>query len=231
MAITKKTFFAILVLGAYAVLLWFFINQNNEEVTVSLPVQPTVESDITIIAFGDSLTAGFGLPANESYPAQLEKMLNDSGWSARVINAGVSGETTRGNLERASFIRSQNPDMVLLGIGGNDALRMLPFEETKKNISNTIETLKSGENPPEIILLIMQAPLSSGASYKQSFDSLYSDLADTYNLKTSRFITEEVFFDNSKKLSDGIHFNKDGYEKIARDYILPVVIEKLETID
>ena len=84
----------------------------------------------------------------ESYPAQLESLIKNEGYRARVINAGVSGETTRGNRERAAFIRAQNPDVILLGIGGNDALRFLPLEETRTNMTATIETLQGGFSPP-----------------------------------------------------------------------------------
>lgn len=224
---TKKFAVGIVVLLACAAG-WFFVQHSNTETRNPASRQPSVHPDITIIAFGDSLTAGYGLPASESYPAQLEKLLHEAGWSVRIINAGISGETTRGNLERASFIRSQNPDIVLLGIGGNDALRMLPFEETKKNISNTIEILQAGEQPPVIILLAMQAPLSAGVAYKQDFDGLYRELASLHNINTAPFITPEVFLDNSKKLPDGIHFNREGYGIIAKEYLVPALTPVLE---
>jgi len=230
MAINKKLVFSTLTLLLVITAAWYFFLQNDEEIRTVTPSQPTNLADITIVAFGDSLTAGYGLPASESYPAQLETLLQEAGWSVRVINAGVSGETTRGNQERSSFIRSQNPDIVLLGIGGNDALRMLPLEETKKNISATIETLRAGENPPIVLLLTMQAPLSAGSAYKQEFDNLYTELALIHNINTAPFITPEVFFDNSKKLPDGIHLNKEGYGIIAKEYILPVLTPILERL-
>lgn len=198
----------------------------------SLP-SPTINNvelpkDIKIIAFGDSLTAGYNLPSQEAYPAQLEVKLTELGFSVKVINSGVSGETTKGNLERAEFIKSQDPNIVILGIGGNDALRSLSVSETKSNIEKTIQILQAGENSPEIILLQMQAPLNSGSLYKQEFDKIYTSLASTYNVTLVPFITEEVFFDPTNMLSDGIHLNKKGYEQVIIKYILPAILDKFK---
>lgn len=184
----------------------------------------TSTADTTIVAFGDSLTAGYNLPENEAYPAQLEDKFIAAGYSVRVINSGVSGETSRGNLERAPFIRTQNPAVVLLGIGGNDALRSLSVSETKSNIEKTIQILQSGDNPPVVYLLQMQAPLNSGADYKQSFDALYSSLAQTYDIELTPFLTEEIFLNPANVLSDGIHLNKKGYGLVVDQHIYPAVL-------
>ena len=183
--------------------------------------------DVTIISFGDSLTAGYNLPAQESYPALLEERLTAKGYSVKVVNSGVSGETSRGNLERAQFIRSQNPTIVLLGTGGNDALRSLPVTETKSNIEKTIRILQSGESPPKVILLAMQSPLNSGVAYKQSFDAIYGSVADAFDIPLVPFITEEIFLDEANLLPDGIHLNKGGYGKVVDQHILPAVTDIL----
>lgn len=227
MTATKKIITGIVVV-TIAILGWWLFLQNSEvENGEVADVPPVSEANIKIIAFGDSLTAGYGLPLAESYPAQLEAMLIRDGYDVSVINAGVSGETTRGNVERVPFIRKQSPDIVLLGIGGNDALRQLPISETKKNIVATIEALQSGENPPAVILLKMQSPLSAGAEYKDEFDAMYQEFSNIYNLPLVPFITPEVFLDTSKKLPDGIHLNREGYEVVVREYILPTVIDVL----
>ena len=186
---------------------------------------------VKIIAFGDSLTAGYGLPASESYPAQLEVELEKRGYKVNVINSGVSGETTRGNLERASFIRNQNPDIILLGIGGNDALRLLPVEETEKNIEETIKILKGGDNPPVVILLRMQAPINVGLGYKQTFDSLYEEIADRQEVILLPFLTAEVFLNANNKLSDGIHLNKTGYKQVVDLYLADTLSEIVDKIN
>ncbi|MBP9760354.1 MAG: arylesterase [Candidatus Pacebacteria bacterium] len=230
MVITKRTLLVGIVVALSGVGFWLFVRSDNDPITAVAP-RPTGEAGVTIVAFGDSLTAGYGLPASESYPAQLEVLLREKGRSVRVVNAGVSGETTRGNLERASFIRAQNPDVVLLGIGGNDALRMLPFEETKSNIARTIEVLQGGAQPPVVILLTMQAPLTSGLAYKRDFDNMYPELARTYNLPVAPFLTAEVFLDATKRSSDGIHLNKEGYAVVAREYTLPVVEQVIDRFE
>jgi acyl-CoA thioesterase-1 len=200
-------------------------------------VSPIVEREIktetgmTIIAFGDSLTAGFGLPASEAYPALLKESLESSGNKVTMINSGVSGETTKGNLERAIFIRNQNPDLVLLGIGGNDALRALPVDETKKNMSETIDILKSGINPPVVVLLKMQSPINAGLAYKRDFDAIYNDLGNEKDILVVPFITTEVFLNRKYKLPDGLHLNKIGYQKVVDLYLLEPVTSILKQMN
>lgn len=228
MVITKNLVLGVGLFALVGVGFWLlFSDNNNSRAIKAVPARPQAAASISIVAFGDSLTAGYGLPASESYPAQLESVLQAKGYSVTVVNAGVSGETTRGNLERAPFIRAQNPDIVLLGIGGNDALRLLPLSDTRKNIASTIEILQAGDQPPVVILLAMQAPLTSGLGYKQEFDQLYSDLANTYEIPVVPFITSEVFLQAENKLPDGIHYNKTGYGIVVQNYLLPVVEQVL----
>lgn len=210
---------------------FFFVRDDNTIAMDTIDERGPVAGGLTIIAFGDSLTAGYGLPITESYPAQLEVALKEAGKQVKVINAGVSGETTRGNLERAQFIRSQNPAIVLLGIGGNDALRALPVAETKANIIKTVETLKSGENPPVVILLKMQSPLNAGLSYKREFDAMYEDIAQSQQIVLVPFLTAEVFLNQENKLQDGIHLNKVGYGRVVEDYLLEPVTDVIEKVE
>lgn len=221
--IIKPTIIILLLAGVAGY--FFLVKDSNKKVIENIPTKTAAVSGVKIIAFGDSLTAGYDLPVDESYPAQLEAALKAKGKNVSVINSGVSGETTRGNLERAPFIRSQNPDIVLLGIGGNDALRALPVEETKKNISDTIDILKSGENPPVVILLQMQAPLNAGLSYKRTFDALYQEIATSKGVMLLPFLTTEIFLKQENKISDGIHLNKVGYGKVVQQYLLEPVSE------
>jgi acyl-CoA thioesterase-1 len=221
----KKTISITVVLTLTLLAIWIWVTgrETVPQDTENTETEQAQTTAFTIIAFGDSLTAGYGLPLSESYPAQLEVALRKSDYSVSVINAGVSGETSRGNLERAPFIRAQNPDIVLIGIGGNDALRFLPIDETRANMKKTIEILSAGENPPRIILLSMQAPLNAGSEYKKEFDTLYPELARIYTLPLMPFITEAVFLNEEYKLQDGIHLNREGYAKVIDDYILNVV--------
>lgn len=210
---------------------FMFVRDDNQSALNDISKRESAVGGATIIAFGDSLTAGYGLPVSESYPAQLEKALIAKDLNVIVINSGVSGETTKGNLERAAFIRSQKPDIVLLGIGGNDALRALPIEETKKNILETVTTLKGGENPPVVMLLQMQSTLNAGLSYKRAFDAMYEDIAASQNIILLPFLTAEVFLKQENKLSDGIHLNKAGYAKVVELYLAEPVAEVIEKIE
>jgi acyl-CoA thioesterase I len=187
----------------------------------ALSLTASTTPDVTIIAFGDSLTAGYGLPSYESYPAQLEAALKAKGASVRVVNAGVSGETTRGSLERAPFIRAQGADIVLLGIGGNDALRVLPLDEMRANINATLDILLAGSDAPKVVLLRMQAPLNAGEVYKNEFDAMYAQLAAQHGVTLVPFITADVFLNDAYKIRDGIHLNKSGYGRVVEEYILP----------
>lgn len=213
----------IIVILTIGIVTYLFSGGNNDRVISDIEPRASTEEKVKIIAFGDSLTAGLGLPIGESYPSQLEAALTARLLSVTVINSGVSGETSKGNLERATFIRSQNPDIVLLGIGGNDALRALPLDETRKNMDETIRILKGGVNPPVVILLEMQSPLNAGLAYKKEFDSIYADLAIKNEIVLVPFLTAEIFLDNKNKLSDGIHLNKVGYGKVVDWYLLPTV--------
>lgn len=218
-------------LGAILLLSYFFWPSQEARVISNLPERVSESGEaINIIAFGDSLTAGFGLPISETYPAQLELALRAQNYDVKVVNSGVSGETTRGNLERAEFIRKQNPDIVLLGIGGNDALRRLPLEETEKNLEETITILQSGNNPPIVILLSMQAPINLGLGYKQDFDSLYKDLAAKNEILLVPFITTEVFLKSGNRSPDGVHLSAQGYKDVIELYLLPTLTEVLDRI-
>jgi acyl-CoA thioesterase I len=222
-----KILLAIVILCLSGLLFSYFSKVGVEKNSSSQKAVPSIVKTYKIVAFGDSLTAGYNLPQNESYPAQLEAKLASADFSVQVINSGVSGETSRGNLERAEFIRSQNPNIVLLGIGGNDALRSLSVTDTKDNIEKTIQILQSGVNPPTVILLEIQAPLNNGLAYKKSFDALYGDLASTYSIKLIPFVVGKIFLDPSNMLDDGIHPNKKGYELIVDKYLFPAVTKEL----
>ena len=217
------------------IILFYFIVNNNSNERVLTPAesftpQESSDAQIKIIAFGDSLTAGYGVSQNEAYPAQLEEALRQEGYDVSIINSGVSGETTRGNLERAEFIRDQDSKIVLLGIGGNDALRVLPVEETEENIRKTIDILQDTPEPPIIILLEMQAPINAGLRYKRNFDDLYNRVASEKELLLIPFISTKIFEDETNKLADGIHYNALGYKKVIDQYMAPALEDVLKNL-
>jgi acyl-CoA thioesterase I len=181
-----------------------------------------------ILAVGDSLTAGYGLSLSESYPSILAERLVSAGKNVNVINAGVSGETTAGLLERIEFIASQKPDMVLITIGGNDAFRNIPIAYTKENLIKIVSVLKKEVPEDAIYLLQIRTPLNLGLGYSGQFQKMYEEVADTEHIKILPFVEKEVFLDETKMLSDGIHPNKAGYEYIVDTFLFKEISTHFE---
>jgi len=217
---------SVILVGLAIFSLWYFLLKEDTK-EISLKTNDD-GSKYTIVAFGDSLTAGYGLPLSESYPAQLEARLKAEGLDIKVINSGVSGETTKGNNERATFIRDQKPNMIIWGIGGNDALRVLSVSEMKSNMESTIQILQSGNNKPKILMLEMQSPLNAGFKYKKEFDAVYEDLSKKYDLPLVPFLVASVFLNSDLMLQDRIHPNKEGYAKLIEENLLEVVSKEIQ---
>lgn len=182
-----------------------------------------------IIAIGDSLTAGYGLPLEDSYPKILEKQLIANNIDVEVVNAGISGETTNGLLERIDFIKSQNPDIILITIGGNDALRNLPLQNTKDNLSKIIKSLKQNINADNIYLMQIQAPANFGGDYSRDFSNLYKEIAQSEKINLLPFVIDEVFLNPDMMSKDALHPNRKGYEFIVTNYIYKKVLTNLKT--
>ena len=197
--------------------------ENN---TIQKPTAP--KTTLTIVAFGDSLTAGYGVSLAESYPTILEQKLREENISAKVINMGVSGETTDIALERLDFVNDQNPDIILLGLGANDMLRSLPPENAKANLEKMIVYFK--EKNRKVVLLGMKSTTTNGSAYRTSFDAIYPDLAKKYSLPLVPFFLDGVVLRASFNTSDGIHPNSLGYQKIVSENILPVLLPYLKKI-
>jgi acyl-CoA thioesterase-1 len=205
-------------------IVFFYFSQNNT--TSSPPQTKEPAKQFTIAAFGDSLTAGYGVDLSESYPYILEQRLKEEGLSMKVINMGVSGETTSGGLERVAFVIEQNPDIILLGLGANDMLRSLPPSLVKTNLDSMIRELLAVNK--KIVLLGMKSSITNGAAYRKEFDTIYEDLAKQYSLPLVPFILEGVALRPSLNTSDGIHPNKAGYEKMVDENILPILLPYLK---
>jgi acyl-CoA thioesterase-1 len=191
---------------------------------------------IKILAVGDSLTAGYGLNLYESYPAQLEKSLDTKRGEegsregrkyVQVINAGVSGETSAGLLERADFIVSQKPDMLLITIGGNDALRAIPLAATRKNLYALLERFRQVVPGNKILLMNIAAPENQGRDYVRDFEQMHKDVVAEYGVQLVPFVVPEVFTSPKLMQADGVHPNAEGYAYIVERYILPRVVEAL----
>jgi acyl-CoA thioesterase-1 len=180
----------------------------------------TAESTKRLLILGDSLTAGYGLAAEEAFPAQLEEALLQSGRNVSVINAGVSGDTSAGGLARLDWALQDDPQMVIVALGGNDALRGLPPEETFANLDAILERLKVAGI--HVILIGMKAPRNLGESYTTAFDQIYPRLSQKHNVSFYPFFLDGIALDPSLNQADGIHPNARGIALIV-ERILPLV--------
>ncbi|MEM9358016.1 MAG: arylesterase [Pseudomonadota bacterium] len=178
---------------------------------------------IHIVAFGDSLTAGYQLPPADAFPVQLERALKARGHNVKISNAGVSGDTTRGGLERFDWAVPQDTDAVILELGANDALRGIAPEVTKQNLTGILKKLDAKKVP--VLLAGMRALANWGNEYAQKFNVIYPDLAKAHNAILYPFFMEGVIDKPELKLSDALHPNTKGVELIVQQ-ILPDV-EKL----
>ncbi len=141
-------------------------------------ISPAFAETMTIVALGDSLTAGYGLPAEQGLVPQLQAFLTAKGADATIVNAGVSGDTTAGGLSRLDWSLTPETDALMVTLGGNDMLRGLPPEQARANLTAIMEGAKAKGLP--VLLVGMRAPGNYGADYKTSFDAIYPDLATQY---------------------------------------------------
>lgn len=178
----------------------------------------------TIVCVGDSLTAGFGIAIEESYPGQLAKKIAAAGLGFQVINAGVSGETSSGTLSRINWILTLKPDIVILEIGANDGLRGIAPLLIKKNISEIISRLQ--EKKVIIILAGMQMVKNLGPAYTKAFNSIYVEIAQAAGVLFMPFFLEGVAADPALNIGDGIHPNPEGYA-IVVDNLFPYVMQAI----
>ena len=173
-----------------------------------------------ILDFGDSLTAGYGVPAAQAFPARLEAWLHERGIAARVVNAGVSGDTTAGGLARLDWALADKPDLVILALGANDALRGIEPSTVRDNLDKMIGKVQA--TGAKVLLLGMLAPPNLGEEYKRAFDQIFPELADLHHLPLYPFFLEGVAMNPELNQPDGLHPNEKGVAVLV-DRIAPVV--------
>ena len=166
-----------------------------------------------IVAFGDSLSAGYQLPQSAGFTAVLEKALRDKGYDVRVVNAAVSGDTVAGGLERIDWALAETPDIVILELGANDMLRGADPARTQAGLDKLIATIKT--RGAKVLLAGMRATPSLGADYVLRFDAIYPALARKYDVPLYPFFLQGVAGDAALKLQDGLHPNRRGVEAIV----------------
>jgi acyl-CoA thioesterase I len=177
-----------------------------------------------IVAFGDSLSAGYGVDPGQSYPDHLQHALDEANLAYRVVNAGISGDTTSGGVARVSAITAMKPDVVILELGGNDGLRGLPIEATRANLEEMIIALKQAG--ATVVLAGMTLPPNYGPEYISQFEQVYRDLAAKHELGLIPFLLDGIAGDASLMQNDGIHPTPEGNRlaaanvmKVLQDYL------------
>jgi len=173
-----------------------------------------------LVAFGDSLTAGLGVSPEETYPARLQEKLLLSGYRYRVINAGVSGDTTAGGLRRVEWVLKSKPDVVILELGANDGLRGLNLAQTRANLEQIIQRLLA--SGAKVVLAGMKLPPNYGTDYTKAFQSMYADLAKRDDVQFIPFFLDGVAAKADYNQADGIHPTGAGYAVIVEN-IWPVL--------
>lgn len=169
-----------------------------------------------VVFLGDSLTAGLGLDEDEAYPAVVERELETEGQEVRILNAGVSGDTTAGGLSRLGWLLGQKPDVVVVALGANDGLRALPLEQTEENLREIIR--RSRESGARVLLLGMRIPPNYGP-YADDFAAMYPRLAEEMDVPLVPFLLEGVGGERALNQADGIHPTAEGQEIMAKTVV------------
>ncbi len=188
-------------------------------------IGPGAAERVRILAFGDSLTAGYGLRDEDSFPSQLERALRAAGHPAEVINAGVSGDTTTGGRARLDWALQDDLDLVIVELGANDGLRGIDPELTRANLATILDKLK--QRGVAVLLAGMYAPPNLGADFVRRFNRIYPELASEHGVALYPFFLEGVAAVSALNQADGIHPTAEGIGIIVRR-ILPHVTALLE---
>jgi acyl-CoA thioesterase-1 len=186
------------------------------------------EEPLVILALGDSLTEGLGVNKTLNYPAVLERELLERGFNVKVVNSGLSGETSSGLKSRLDWVLQLNPDLTILNIGANDAMRGLPLELTQGNIEHIIEKVQGSGS--QVVLAGMQIYDNLGQEYVAGFKDMYPEVAKKHDLVMIPFFLEHVAGDAKLNQDDMIHPTAAGYEVIVKRNVLPVVLPVVEQL-
>ena len=173
------------------------------------------DSAQTIVCFGDSLTAGFGTDLGQSYPDHLQRLLDADGYHYHVVNAGISGNTTKDGLDRVQLVIDRHPKIVVVEFGGNDGLRGLPIDQTQANLSSILTQLQA--SGAEVVLAGITLPPSYGPDYIKKFDAMYPALAKQYRIPYLPFLLKDVYGVPGDMQEDATHATAQGNQQVARN--------------
>jgi acyl-CoA thioesterase-1 len=222
----------------FFVFLWMFScgNTSDQKTDSSTSNEVKVKSEApdttskeketkTILFFGNSLTAGYGLDTKESFPSLIQNRIDSLGLDYMVINAGLSGETTSGGKNRLEWVLKQKVDVFVLELGANDGLRGIPLSETKRNLQTIIDVVLEKNTETAIVLAGMQIPPNMGQEYTSEFRTIFPDLAKSNDIALIPFLLDGVAGNPDLNLPDGIHPTAEG-QKIVRDNVWSI-LEKM----
>lgn len=198
----------------------FGCNDNKKPDATTTPGSTTKDSTAknrTIVFFGNSLTAGFGLTPSEAFPALIQQKIDSLGLPYQVINAGVSGETSTGGDGRIDWILKQPVDVFVLELGANDGLRGIPVSQTRQSLQSIIDKVKAKNPGVRLVLAGMQIPPNMGITYTTEFRDIYPDLATKNNMTLIPFLLEGVGGEAKFNQQDGIHPTADGHRIVAEN--------------
>lgn len=188
---------------------------------------PAPDTRKVLAVFGDSISAGYGVEAGQSFPDDLQRKLDAGGYAWHVVNLGISGDTTEGGVSRMDSATSLKPGIVILELGGNDGLRGLPLAVTKQNLQTMIETFQ--RNGARVVLAGMTLPPNYGPDYIRGFEKVYKDLAAQYHLTFIPFLLSDILTRDLRYFQrDGIHPTADGAE-IVSGTVLRAITPLLKT--
>lgn len=168
-----------------------------------------------LICFGDSLTAGYGTDFGEAYPDDLQRLLDAQGYHYHVVNAGISGNTTKDGLDRIHLVLARHPQIVVVEFGGNDGLRGLPIEQTQANLSNIIDQLQ--QSGAKVVLAGITLPPDYGPDYIKKFDAMYPALAKQYHVHLLPFLLKNVYGVPGDMQADATHATAQGNKQVAQN--------------
>lgn len=184
-----------------------------------------------ILFFGDSITAGHGIDENEAFPALIQQRIDSLGWNYKVVNGGLSGETSAGGLRRIDWMLRQPVDIFVLELGGNDGLRGVDLSTTKDNLQKIIDKVREKYPDATIVLAGMQVPPNLGQEYTEEFRKMYPKLAEKNNTELVPFLLEDVGGNKELNQSDGIHPTAEGHKLLAENVwkvLKPILEERKE---
>ena len=183
----------------------------------ALPGSPPAEATVRVVFLGDSLSAGYGLPEADAFPARVERALRAEGFDVAVVNAGVSGDTSAGGLSRIDWVLRSDPDVVVVELGANDALRGQPPMNTERNLRGIVERARS--SGAAVLLLGMDVPTSLGLDYGRKFSAVYPRIAEDLDVPLVPGFVREVGLDPGLMQPDGLHPTAEGHRVLAESLV------------